>query len=530
MTDTGRISRRAFIAGGAGLVAAASWAGDRRWALGAPLRTPNSRPYPNRPEGTPDPAMPIDHVVVVMMENHSFDNYLGWLPQRGQPLADGFRFDGAGKVLDTNPTKGGVVRAFRMPSECQMESEPNQSWSPTHKAIAGGAMTGFVDASGDVAMGYWDDRDLPFYYSLAKTFALANRWFSSAPCQTYPNRRYLMAGTSFGLVRTVVPGPNDAPPPNGTIFDRLNAHGISWTNYFTDLPQVAIIPSVPLNNPTHLASIAQFYVDAAAGALPAVSFVDPDFGLADVIGGLVPGQPIPSNIRAQGEDEENPQNILFGQAFVARVVNAVINSPAWPRTLLVWLYDEHGGYYDHVPPPTAIAPDNIPPTLAPGDVPGGFDLYGVRVPAVVVSPWARPASVSSVVHDHTSVLAFIERKWNLPAMTYRDANAASLDDFLDLSRPRLLEPPALVAAPDPLTAIPGCSTSDPNAPVEPLAGAPTSTTVPGTGVGASGRARGEIPATGGGGDGRLGFAALAGAGAVAALRRRAAVRTDDSSV
>src|SRR5205807_67468 len=161
---------------------------------------------------------------------------------------------------------------------------------------------------------------------------------------------------------------------------------------------------------------------------------------------------------------------------------------------------------------------------------GGFDLYGVRVPAVVVSPWARPASVSGVVHDHTSVLAFIERKWNLPAMTYRDANAASLDDFLDLSRPRLLEPPALAAAPDPLTAIPGCTTSDPNAPVEAVGAGSTPTTAPTSGVGGTGRARGEIPATGGGGDGRLGFAALVGAGAAAALRRRVAVRNGAQAV
>jgi len=130
------------------------------------------------------------------------------------------------------------------------------------------------------------------------------------------------------------------------------------------------------------------------------------------------------------------------------------------------------------------------------------------------------------VHDHTSVLAFIERKWNLPAMTYRDANAASLDDFLDLSRPRMLEPPALAAAPDPLTAIPGCSTSDPNAPVEPLASAPTATTAPGSGVGASGRARGEIPATGMNVGGRVAAGTMALGAAVAAAAARRASRAE----
>jgi phospholipase C len=152
---------------------------------------------------------------------------------------------------------------------------------------------------------------------------------------------------------------------------------------------------------------------------------------------------------------------------VAQVVNAVMASPNWPRTLLVWLYDEHGGYYDHVPPPAAVAPDNIPPQIGPSDAPGGYDVYGVRVPAVVVSPWARPGSVSNVVHDHTSILAFIEQKWNLPALTMRDANANSLLDFLDFRRPALIEPPALAPPSDPVAADKTCSTSDPGVSPQP---------------------------------------------------------------
>jgi phospholipase C len=115
----------------------------------------------------------------------------------------------------------------------------------------------------------------------------------------------------------------------------------------------------------------------------------------------------------------------------------------WPRTLLIYTYDEHGGYYDHVPPPAAVPPDDTPPKLGPEDVPGGYDSYGVRVPAIIASPYARPSSVSDVVHDHTSVLATIEHKWNLPALTYRDANANPVFDLLDLGTPALLEPPEL---------------------------------------------------------------------------------------
>lgn len=436
-------------------------------AVGA-LRRPNSLPDPSRPAGTPDPRIPIDRVVVVMMENHSFDNYLGMLPHRGRAAADGFRLDGRGRIDHTNPTVGGVVRSFHMPTLCQMESEPNQSWGATHTAIAHGTMQGFVAASGDVAMGYWDQPDIPFYYSLARTFPLANRWFASCPGQTYPNRRFLACGTAFGEVATTTPGPTDPPPPNGTIYDRYAAYGVTWTNYFTDLPSLALIPSAfEKYGATNTAPIAAFHAAAAAGTLPNVSLVDPDFGLLDVAGSLVPGQPVPTVVRAQGQDEENPQNIRFGEQFVAAIVHSVMRSPHWERgeIMLIWLYDEHGGYYDHVPPPVAIPPDDIPPAYTP--FVGGYDLYGVRVPAVVVSPWARADYVSPVVHDHTSILAFVERKWNLPALTYRDANADDLLDFFDFSRRTFAIPPPLAAPGDPIAADATCNTSDPHGGFEP---------------------------------------------------------------
>jgi phospholipase C len=162
-----------------------------------------------------------------------------------------------------------------------------------------------------------------------------------------------------------------------------------------------------------------------------------------------------------GGDEENPQDILYGQAASASVVNAVLQSPAWSQTLFVYTYDEHGGYYDHVAPPAAIAPDDIRPDLGPGDYPGGYNIYGPRVPAVVVSPYSRPHAVTNVVHDHTSVLATIEAKWNLPACTYRDANAATMMDFLDLKQMSFPEPPKLAAAPNPLPSALSCNDQTP---------------------------------------------------------------------
>ena len=169
-------------------------------------------------------------------------------------------------------------------------------------------------------------------------------------------------------------------------------------------------------------------------SLPTVSFVDPGF------------------VSDPGESEENNDDIRYGENFVSKVVNAVFHSPNWKNTVLIYTYDEHGGYYDHVPPPAAIAPDSIPPKLGPGDVPGGYDIYGPRVPAVVVSPYSKPNAVTNVVHDHTSFLATVEAKWNLPALTYRDANAKTVKDFLNLEAPAFLQPPTIAEAPAPVGA------------------------------------------------------------------------------
>jgi phospholipase C len=391
-----------------------------------------------------------------MQENHSFDNYFGMLPVRGQPAADGFSFDGNGVPTNSNPLGAQRMVVFREPDYAGTTNTGSQTWNDTHRQIDGGAMDGFA-ATGPGSMGYYDEPDLPFYYSLAKTFTLANRWFSSAPCQTYPNRRFLMAGTASGVISTDIGNVNKYYPANGTIWDLLSKHNISWRNYFSDAPSTAIMLKTAVTHPTHLAPISKFYFDAKLGTLPAVSLVDCNFGT--VTGELVGlgrklnvplfEQVLSDVFETTATSEEDPQDVQLGESFVANVVNAILHSPAWPRTLLVWLYDEHGGYYDHVPPPAAIPPDSIPPMTKPGDAPGGYDLYGPRVPAVVVSPYSRPNAVTDVVHDHTSVLATIEAQWNLPALTYRDANAATLIDFLDPTTPAFRRPPRLAAPANP---------------------------------------------------------------------------------
>jgi len=404
---------------------------------GRHLRKPGSLPYPHLPMGT-DTIPQIEYIVVAMMENHSYDNRLGMLHRRG---ADGFRLGRNGLPTATNPyANGDLQHAFRMPTTCQTGG-PSQEWEASHIQFAHGRNDGFViSPSGPVSMGYWEQADQPFYYSLAQVFPIADRYFCSVLGQTYPNRRYLISATSLGIVDDTIT--NDYPP-NGTIFDKLMAAGITWRDYYTTLPTALLYPELYTKyHGTNILPIAQFFTDAAAGTLSNYSLVEPNYG---------------------NQSEEDPQNIVAGEAFVAQVVNAVMTGPLWDKTLLIWTYDEHGGYYDHVPPPPALAPDDIPPAVPPGEpVYNGFKQYGFRVPCAVVSPWARPNYVSHQVFDHSSICALAEAKWNLPAMTYRDANANAMLDMLDLHTPTFLTPPAL--AQPLMTVDPGslaCNTSGP---------------------------------------------------------------------
>jgi phospholipase C len=442
--------------------------------------SPQDAPRPDVATGT-DTLGQIGHIVILMMENHSYDNYLGMLAGHG----DGLPVDAHGRPLPTNPAADGTPVPLRhFAGTTQHTGVPTQSWHASHLQWDHGTCAGFVrsveqtlpgmDAS--APMTYWTEQDLPFYYGLARTFPLAARWFCSCLGPTFPNRRFLIAGTAHGLIDDLPFAMFDRPA-KGTIFDLLDAHGISWANYHhlsavrirwrrisharglgllraiaallaSIFPQ--LIPAITsklqvtaglyplgfLRSVNHLRSMEQFWSAARAGALPSVSLIDPDFGRGS---------------------EENPQDITVGEEFAAKVIDAVMTGRGWPRTLLIWLYDEHGGYYDHVPPPPAVPPDDVPgqnplrrfPLLrllrgtplgrridAADDGPGSYDRLGFRVPAVFVSPYAKPGYVSRQAYDHTSILKIIERKWNLPPLTRRDAAAADpLDDMLDLAGP-----------------------------------------------------------------------------------------------
>ncbi len=457
--DAGRgrrgFGRRAFIGGSAGVAmagvlgpslvsGAATTKSSATRQLGLPteqqfnalnvlgrdtLRLPGSVPNPALLPGT-DALPGIDHIVVLMLENHSFDNILGMLGR-----GDGWPLGANGLPSSTNPYNDGRLQhAFHMPTTCQLPHQPSQEWATSNLAYNGGKMDGFVRSPvspqipgldvGGVAMGYWTGADLPFTYGLASTFPIADRWFQSMLGQTDPNRRYLVAATSSGMTDDISTSPTvdnliqDAllATPTPTIFDLLSAFNISWTDYAQSFPlgdSAELDPVLDTASAViELKPVSQFYIDAAHGNLPSFCIVEPDYST---------------------QSQENPQNVAVGEALLAKVVNAIGDSLAWKRTLLVFTYDEHGGYYDHVAPPIALAPDAILPIVAPGEtLYEGFERYGFRVPGVLVSPYAKKNYVSHVVFDHTSVLALVERKWNLPALTFRDANANDLTDMLDL--------------------------------------------------------------------------------------------------
>jgi phospholipase C len=440
-------------------------------------------PDPSLPPGT-DRIPQIRHIVLLMMENHSFDNYLGTLG----------RGDGLPNPLPVNRRHdGSPVPAHHFAATGQLKHVPSQSWRCSHRQFDQGRNDGFVTSAQDIApeadvtvgMGYWTGADLPFYAGLARTFPLADRWFCSCLGPTFPNRRFLVSATAHGLIDDAIASTIDYPR-SGTMFDLLNRYGIRWINYHHVPPLRLIGPRLagaagvrggralklilgqllsgvgahvreevqctanlyPLGLARtigHLRHIRRFFHHAAAGTLPPVSIVDPDF---------------------ERYSEENPQDIRLGEGFSAAVINAVMHGPGWRHTLLIWLYDEHGGYYDHVPPPPAVQPDGVLPhsldgstgplwwllkqsglwpglrTRGSGD--GRYDRYGFRVPAVVVCPYAKRDYVSSTVFDHTSALKLIEEKWNLPPLTRRDASAVAPWDLIDLSAaPPFIHPPVL---------------------------------------------------------------------------------------
>jgi phospholipase C len=382
-----------------------------------------SLPNPALPPGTPLSSIPIEHIVVIMQENHSFDNYFGAL---NQPQFYGAEVDGVTPQMTNPDANGRPVPAYHEHNLCV--PDPGHSWNNQHTDWDNGLNDQFVRVNrSDDIMGWFDQTDIPFYYSIANEFAIADRYFCSVLTSTFPNRYFLLAGTAFGHIKNDLPK-DQSQWSQKTIFDVLNQYGISWKYYTDDKGYLQLFGPMWRANQDKMAKTAQFAQDLAAPGLPSVMFIDASF---------------------DGQDEHPNADEQVGQMFVAGFVNQLMASQYWMKSAFLLTYDENGGFFDHVAPPQACVPDNIAPMLEHGSMQGGYDQLGFRVPFVAVSPWAKRHYVSHNVYDHTSVLKFIETKFNLPALTARDANADGLMDLFDFTHPRTDVPVLAQATIDP---------------------------------------------------------------------------------
>ena len=353
--------------------------------------------------------MQIDHVVVLMLENNSFDRMLGWMPGvDGVDLAN----------PRSNLNLAGTAVAQKTTVTRQMKSDPAHDLSDVLAQMAGPGMaeqnTGFVKnfqlhyaesvaADWAEAMNYYGKGSLPVLHVLAQAFVVCDRWFSSMPGPTWPNRFFVNSGTSLGHVDM----PEGIFHPNlhlynqETVYDRLQDAGKNWAIYYGDVPQTLTMTHM-LKYPSNFHKMPQFFTDAsgAEASFPSYSFIEPNY-----FGG---GQ----------NDEHPPSDILRGEVLLAQVYNAIRNNEAlWEKTLLVVLYDEHGGFYDHVFPPACVAPDGNTSKFS-------FAQYGLRVPAILISPWLEKQVLSDDL-DHTSLLRYVTDMWGLGPLGARTAAAKS---------------------------------------------------------------------------------------------------------
>ncbi len=394
-------------------------------------------------------SIPIEHVVVVMQENRSFDHYFSKLREAGHADAEVAPAD------FTNPDKDGKPIAPYLDKQlCILDTA--HSWSAAHTEWNGGKMDGFVKAndagdpippggtadtvSGNRAMAYYGPAELPFMYWAADQFVVGDHYHCSVLTSTWTNRMYLYAGTSFG--RT-----SNKPPNTGsalTLFDMLQMRRVTWKFYVTASPPFAMFVAQFIRyKDAHFVPIEQFYEDAKNGTLPQVAFLDGTNG---------DGSAFDAH-----QDDEHPNAVMqVGQAFLARATKALVESPLWASSAMFITYDEHGGFFDHVPPPNACPPGDFPPEGMPAPVEGGYDRYGVRVPFVVISPWAKKGVIAHHTYDHTSITRFIEARFTLPAMSGRDANAEVPWEAFDFAGTPRTDRPAVPEVPIDPAAIDKC--------------------------------------------------------------------------
>jgi phospholipase C len=329
----------------------------------------------------------IQNIVIVLQENHTFDNYFGTYPG-----ADGT--SSKSYCLPETPGSSRCISPFHDSSLTPVDM--NHNWQSAHKDYESGKMDGFVYSEGDKeTMGFYDGHDLARYWKAASSYVLCDRYFTSVMSESAPNHLYLVAGTAGGLLDDKVPSTLAFPP----VFQRLDEAGVSWKVY-TDTPSWYESFSYVQGSPTAKANFKAakaFPSDVKAGALSQVSWI----------------------IGAPGGSEHPPKNVQAGEGSVADdVVDAVGGSAYWPSAAIFVTWDDYGGFFDHVAPPQV-------------DSYG----YGFRVPCLIVSPYAKAGYIDSAVNDHASILKFVESRYGLGSLGSRDAAANDLLEAFDFTQP-----------------------------------------------------------------------------------------------
>jgi phospholipase C len=359
--------------------------------------------------------LPIDTFVVLMMENRSFDHYLGWLPGA----------DGRQAGLEYTDANGHQFATHRLNGTYQGCGflDPDHSWQGGRTELDGGRMDGFLKSDSDTfAIGYYLEEDLPFTPHMARAFTAFDRFFCSLLSSTYPNREYMHAGQSYGKMDNSLPS-GSGGFPDTTIFAALSAAGVSNHYYYTDIPFSALWGQ---NGLARSSQVQHFYEQAAAGTLPALSFVDPSFNGED---------------QGTSGDEHPFGDVRVGQAFIADIVHAFMESPQWKRGALFVVYDEWGGFFDHVVPP------RVPDLRSSPDLNLDFGQMGFRIPAVVVSPYARRGHVDHSIYGFESILKMIRYRYALPPLTPRDLYTNNIAAAFDFEHPQFT-PPSLPTPPE----------------------------------------------------------------------------------
>jgi phospholipase C len=421
----------------------------------------------------------IDHVALVMLENRSFDHMLGFLyPKSGD--FDGLdgtesNADGAGNLATVFRITAGMQNAYYFPL-----ANPTEGYQATNdqlfssdappasgEAANDGFVTSFATelqhpahpldpklAGAEPAsiMGMYAAETLPVLSGLAKGFAVCDGWFASVPTQTFPNRAFAVAGTSLGYTDNSARGVPAFNTPS--VFGKLADAGQTWKIYgysadpltSHDFPDTV----TPGPNGEVVSSFKRFQSDAANGELAAFSYIEPEWATHPRRHPPPAGAPAGDEHNFHVENDQHPvSNLAVGEKLLYDVYQALRNGPAWEKTLLIITYDEHGGNYDHVHPPTGAIP--------PDDVIGasGFDFtrFGVRVPAVLVSPLIPEGAILHAPgdgrppFDHTSIIATLRARFGIGALGQRDAAAPDLGSVLALPTPRTDDPLAAIQPP-----------------------------------------------------------------------------------